>query len=264
MKEVIALLWGICIVVVTIYLVVNNNVSKTAAGMFFAVAILGGLVIANYDVLKKVSGLGLEVETFRKEIDSVKEEALAEIKQEVAEHKESIALLVRTGNDLSTKLEDQKADVTAIIEKAQALETQLTEQEKQLEETQSAVGQVAKLAESPTLTLTGRDILQTDSGYTATLQFTSSKNVPLGQITFIASLIRSPSVTITDFWPSLKGGAFQPGDQSKKINPDGRQATLHYSLFTFGKPTVDLKVTAACELKIESNYLTDPITIRIE
>ena len=77
MKEVIALLWGICIVVVTIYLVVNKNVSTPAAGIIFAVAIVGGLAIANYDVLKKFSGLGLEMETFREEIDSVKEEALA-------------------------------------------------------------------------------------------------------------------------------------------------------------------------------------------
>ena len=173
-------------------------------------------------------------------------------------------MLIRTGNDLSTKLEDQKADVTAIIEKAQALETQLTEQQKQLEETQSAVGQVAKLAESPTLTLSGRDILQTESGYTATLQFTPSKNEPLGTLRFLVSVIGSSSVAITDFWPSLKGGAFSTGGDSKKISSDGRKAELTYSLISAGMPTVDLKVTEACELKIESNYFTDPITLKIE
>ena len=139
MKEIIALLWGICIVVITIYLHVNKTLGIGSTSMLFALAIIGGLAIANYDMIKRFKGLGLEVETARKEIDSAKGKALSEIEKEVAEHKESIAMLIRTGNELSEKLENQKTVVNAMIGKAQSLETQLKDDQNKLEDIRGQV-----------------------------------------------------------------------------------------------------------------------------
>jgi chromosome segregation ATPase len=141
MKEIIALLWAICIVVVAIYLHVNNILGKASTTVLFALAIVGGLGIANYDLVRKFKGLGLEVEleTARKEIDSAKGKALSEIEEEVAGHKDSIAMLIRTGNELNEKLESQKTVVDAMIEKAESLETQLKDDQKKLEDMKGQV-----------------------------------------------------------------------------------------------------------------------------
>lgn len=138
------------------------------------------------------------------------------------------------------------------------------EVDEQLGTIQSTLAKVAELAAPPVLTLTGRDISRSDSGITVTFQFTPSKNVPLGRITFNASIVGNSNATITDFWPTPKHGSFSSGPGSKNISPDGRNATLVYSLISPGKPTIDLTVTAACEAVIESNYLTTPLTGRIE
>jgi len=133
MKEIIALLWGICITVVTIYLLTSGKINKTSSGLLFSVAIIGGLAIANYDFIKRFEGFGIKVETARQEIITAKSEALSEIAKDVEEHKQSIAMLIRTGNDLNDKLESQKTIVNSMIEKAQSIELQLQEDQKNIE-----------------------------------------------------------------------------------------------------------------------------------
>jgi len=139
MKEVIALLWAICLVVIAIYLHVNNTLGKASTTTIFVLAIVGGLAIANYDVIKRFKGLGMELETARKEIDSAKGDAISEIETEVDKHKEAIAMLIRSGNELSEKLDSQKTVVNAMIEKAQLLEEQLKDDQNKLDEVRSQV-----------------------------------------------------------------------------------------------------------------------------
>jgi len=139
MKEIIALLWGICITVVTIYLLTSGKINKTSSGLLFSVAIIGGLAIANYDFIKRFEGFGIKVETARQEITTAKSEALSEIAKDVEEHKQSIAMLIRTGNDLNDKLESQKTIVNSMIEKAQSLEQQLQEDQKNIEHVKQQV-----------------------------------------------------------------------------------------------------------------------------
>lgn len=139
MKEVIALLWAICLVVVAIYLHATNTLGKASTTTIFVLAIVGGLTIANYDVIKKFKGLGMELETARKEIDLAKGEALSDIEKEVEGHKEAIAMLIRSGNELNEKLENQKTVVSAMIEKAQSLESQLKDDQKEIAEVRNQV-----------------------------------------------------------------------------------------------------------------------------
>jgi len=139
MKEIIALLWAICITVVTIYLLVSGKLGKAPSGLLFSVAIVGGLAIVNYDFIKKFEGFGVSVETARQEISSAKSEALTEIKNDVEAHKQSIALLIRTENELNDRLEKQKAIVDSMIEKAQSLEQELQEDQKHIDEIKQEV-----------------------------------------------------------------------------------------------------------------------------
>ncbi len=139
MKEILALLWAICITVVAIYLHATNKISRSSAGIFFAVAIVGGLTIANYDFVRRFEAFGVKVETARQEISIAKNQALAEIEKEVESHKQTIAMLVRSGNQLSTRLEDQKTVVNKMIEKAQSLENQIQVDQKKLEEVKTQV-----------------------------------------------------------------------------------------------------------------------------
>ncbi|MGB2862933.1 MAG: hypothetical protein WBC05_06375 [Sedimentisphaerales bacterium] len=81
----------------------------------------------------------MELETARREIDSAKGKALSEIETEVEGHKQAMAMLIRSGNELSEKLENQKAVVNAMIEKAQSLENQLKDDQKKLEDVRSQV-----------------------------------------------------------------------------------------------------------------------------
>jgi len=59
MKEIIALLWGICITVVTIYRLISGKINKSSSGILFSVAIIGGLAIANYDFITRFEGFGV-------------------------------------------------------------------------------------------------------------------------------------------------------------------------------------------------------------
>jgi hypothetical protein len=122
-----------------------------------------------------------------------------------------------------------------------------------------------KLAEPPSLILSGREIQKdNDDSKSLILQFTPSKNETLGLIEFYAEIENNSSSKILDFWPDTKGGTFSSGKDSKKINPDGKTARLIYSLIGAGRPTFKLKVSKSTNVKISGNYLTKPLTLRIE
>ena len=132
MKALIALLFGICIVAISLYLHVEKKIDLKSASAMFALAILGGLAIANYDVLKRAKGLGFEVETARTEIQEIKSDALKEIRGEVDRHKDAIAVLMRSATDLGDKLEKQKTIAKALLEKAERLESEIEKDQTQL------------------------------------------------------------------------------------------------------------------------------------
>lgn len=121
--------------------------------------------------------------------------------------------------------------------------------------------QTRQLAQAPVLTLASHEIKTTDTGYRFTLQFVPSKNEPLGIIVFQATIQGESDAKIVDFWPSISGGAFQSGPDSKKIDPDGKQAHLTYSLASAGRPTFDLTISGKAPVKIQSNYMTNALIL---
>jgi chromosome segregation ATPase len=132
MKALLALLFGITITAISIYLHVGKSIDRKAMSIMFALAIIGGLAIANYDVLKRWKGLGIEMETAREQITEVKSDAINEIKKEVGVHKEAISVLMRSANELSDKIEKQKALAEALVKKAEGLEVEIEKGQTQL------------------------------------------------------------------------------------------------------------------------------------
>jgi hypothetical protein len=136
---------------------------------------------------------------------------------------------------------------------------------------QSALNQLAQdiaeakeLAKPATLIVYGKEISKFDGGLSLKLQFQPSKNVTLGLIGFSASIPATSRARILDMWPTLAGGAFQSGPDSKKISSDGKSAELFYSLMGAGYPTIEIKVTEPSDVIINGNHLSAPVKIRIQ
>ena len=136
MKCIIALLIFICIVAITMHLAVSQKIAHKLTVTLLIFALLAGLSAANYDIIEyfKVRGEDFEVEvkTAKREIDTSKTSALAEIGEEVKSQKESIRLLISNANDTSEKLEDQGKSLGNLIDKATALQKKIEEQKQEV------------------------------------------------------------------------------------------------------------------------------------
>ncbi|MFH1881853.1 MAG: hypothetical protein ABIL62_03960 [Planctomycetota bacterium] len=103
MKEPIGLLWGICWGTIAICLHLRYGLGRVSFGLLLTFAIVGGIAIVNCDVVKRWKGLGVEVETVRDQINTAKDRAIAEIRQEVSKQKEVLALWVKVLDGLIRK-----------------------------------------------------------------------------------------------------------------------------------------------------------------
>ena len=133
MKETIAILFGICLTIFTLYLIVTKQIDSKMSVVLFLFALIGGLGIANYDLIKRIKWKGLELETYERKVQDIKDGALQEIEQEVANHKQSIALLIANLNDTREKIDAQRKAVESLIEK-------ISQQEQALQDLASKAG----------------------------------------------------------------------------------------------------------------------------
>ncbi len=117
MKEIVALLFLICLTIYVIWRARTGRIGKWLTIVLLGFALFGGLAIANYDIIKKVKWKGIELETYERKIQTIKNDALKEIEASVARHKESIDLLISSLNDTREKIDVQK---TAADEERQA------------------------------------------------------------------------------------------------------------------------------------------------
>lgn len=117
MKETVAILFGICLTIFTLYLIVKKQIDSKMSVVLFLFALIGGFGIANYDIIKKIKWLGLELETYERKVQDIKDDALKEIEQEVSNHKQSITMLITNLNDTREKIDAQKKAVESLLEK---------------------------------------------------------------------------------------------------------------------------------------------------
>ena len=95
MKETVALLWGICWGAIAVCLHLRYGLNRVSFGLLLTFAVIGGIAIVNYDVVKRWKGLGVEVETAREEVNIAKDRAITEIHQEVSKQKKVLGLWVK-------------------------------------------------------------------------------------------------------------------------------------------------------------------------
>ena len=126
----------------------------------------------------------------------------------------------------------------------------------QLEET-------SKLAQPSTLELLQAKPLAAANGVAVTVLFRASKNEALGRLTFIADLPDGSPEQIIHLSASLEGGAFQSGDKSEEISPDGKHARFTYIPLGAEIAAIEITVSGASSVRIQGNRLKEPCIIDI-
>lgn len=133
MKEILGLLFLVCVTVVTIYLAVTKQIETKNVIGFLVFAALGSFCIANYDLIKRFRWKDVEIETFERRVTSVKQEALDEINKQVQDHKESIRFLISNANDSRDRLELQAKAVNELLAKVRAAEREVAQSRQEVE-----------------------------------------------------------------------------------------------------------------------------------
>jgi len=144
------------------------------------------------------------------------------------------------------------------------LQTSDAEKTKRIAELEEQLEQTSKQATPPTLELLPVTVATSNTELVATLRFKPSKNQPLGTLQFYVELPIDSPARITDFWPTLAGGSYETGEDSKLITEDGHAARLVYSLLGAGYPTMELKLSGSAAVRITGNYIGDSILIEIQ
>lgn len=111
-------------------------------------SIVSGFMIANYDLVTKLSWGSIGVETAKREITEAKESAIREIAAEVKEQKESIRLLISNANDTRERMEKQKEALNDVIRKASDLQNKIEEQKKRIVELNQSAEKTKKEIEN--------------------------------------------------------------------------------------------------------------------
>lgn len=222
--------------------------NKLIAWVLIGSAILAGLTGASlWGIMKSVENKmeGLVAKQFE-------EPRIQEVVRTVATERADALMQ----EQIKPEVANFKSEVGSQLEELQTLVVRTRELERE-------IADIAELARPPSLSLTSSEIEQVDAGYRIMFLFTPSKNEPLGQIVFEVALPDESAASILDFWPAA-GAPFTSDADSKQILENGKQARLSYALLGVGAPRVALTVSGTTELTIYSNYLDEPINLRVE
>ena len=130
MKEIVALLFLVGFSVPTVWLALKGKAKGPIATIVLSFSIIGAFMIANYDIIQKVSGAGFEVETAKRELSDTKNEAIAAIKKDVDLQKESIRALISSANETEMNIQQQKQSLDEIVKVANDLKSNIETQRK--------------------------------------------------------------------------------------------------------------------------------------
>ena len=125
MKAIVGLLFGICLTIVAVYLATTKQIETSVTVVLLTFAILGGLAVANFDLIKSIKWKDVEVTTYAERVEEIKSDALQEIEASVRGHKESIRLLMTSLNDTRQTIEVQRKAVESLIDRVSEQETNL-------------------------------------------------------------------------------------------------------------------------------------------
>jgi len=129
MKESIGLLVFLAISGSAITLAVKKRTGNALTVILLVFSLVSGLGIANYDWIRKVEGRVPALEPFRKQVLSIKEDAVDEICNEVEAQKASISLLLSNAKEAHEDLEARKESMESLLAAITKLEESAREQE---------------------------------------------------------------------------------------------------------------------------------------
>ncbi|MGV8075336.1 MAG: hypothetical protein AB2L11_12360 [Syntrophobacteraceae bacterium] len=141
MKEIIALLVFLIIAGLSTLLAARERIGNALLVILLAFSLIAGWMIANYD---RIQGLQWEVlghESFRKQIQLEKGNALAEVKnaldnmrKEVEEGRQSIRLAVSEASDLRNKIREERSVLDSALENFRQIEASMKNEERNIKE----------------------------------------------------------------------------------------------------------------------------------
>ena len=226
----------------------------TVQGALVAAAAL--IIVTSVPIALQVPNLNDEIRFLERKLGERSAE-IQRLETQLAPFK-TIALARYTGpeNEALAKLAGQ-------VELLQRLDEEKTAKIKALEE---SIQKTSAQASPPKLTLESYEISDVNEGKVLSLRFAPSKNVPLGIVMFnaeVSKFVLGPPAKILDFRPNAKFGAFQSGEDSKKISNDGFSARLAYQPMGAGPLSVNLTLSSGATVTLKGNYLGAPITLEV-
>ena len=219
------LIFGICLTTIAIGLRVDGKVGDKAFVALLCVAVVSGFLIERIAVTRRFKAGPFELETFRKDVNETKEEALEEIKKEVAVQKEAISSLINKAN-----------------------------------ETREALLKVADMASPPLLSLESQEIKQIGEDYIVKLEFKPSKNVPFGYLCFRAEIVGNSQASIKKLNPYDMHTVGQPG----LISDDGKTATLWYMPMGSLWQRIALYLSSSCKVRISCSHMQKDLELEVK
>jgi chromosome segregation ATPase len=132
----------------SIYLAATKRIDRALTVIFLSFSVVAPFVVANYDVITKLTWGNFAVQTAKREIMEAKESAIKEISAEVKEQKESIKLLISNANDTREKMEKQKQALDDVIQRASAIQNKIAEQKKRIVDLNQSAEKTKKEIES--------------------------------------------------------------------------------------------------------------------
>jgi len=163
MKETVAILFGVCLTIFTLYLIVTKQIDAKMSVILLIFALIGGLGIANYDIIKRIKFKDIELETYERKVLDIKEGALHEIEREVVNHKESISLLIADLNNTREQIDAQRKAVESLIEKISQQEQRLQDLANSADSTKNRIEILHKASSDLALLLTKITWLQIET-----------------------------------------------------------------------------------------------------
>lgn len=195
---------------------------------------------------------------------------IEQIKPEVERFNEELTILkVKTDSVIENKTKQFERNIDF---KTSTIDKKMVELDKSLNRIEQSKNEILKieremleikeLAMPPTLKFRALGTKEIAEGLKITIQFEPSKNEPLGRIIFKVSLINSIE-QMQKIYTEASFGAFT-GSREGKISNDKKTGRFEYALITSGYPTIIIEISEKSDLKIEGNYLDEPIYIRKE
>jgi len=225
-KHMWGLIIGTCIVLVVIGLRVDGKIDNKFGIALLSVAIIAGITIAYFGSTKKVEYGPFALETFREDVNAVKEDALKEIREDLAIQKEALS---------------------GVIDKAN--------------KTREDLLKVAEATAPPHLSLESKpEIKQIDGGYEVKLQLNPSKNAPFAMVQFRAEIVEDSEATIQEFG-RFGGMVF---NFSKKTSDNGKIAMQKYKPSGDQQQGLLLKVSEPCKVRISCSHMLNDLVLTVK